>query len=136
MTVIVDPQSSDPALETALVLLGQLRRDEAIALIAERADAESKRTNGEWFGFSATRAGAVPARTLPPRTRCIAMRSERRFLKDAETLLRDPKWQPDWVLDDGSVTDATRKLVEAPASCSSSATCAESQDSGNCGKRE
>ena len=35
--VIADPQSSDPTLETALVLLGQLRREEAIALIRERS---------------------------------------------------------------------------------------------------
>jgi DNA-binding PadR family transcriptional regulator len=107
--VIVDPQSSDAALETALVLLGQLRRDDAIALMSERAtqiEAYERRMI-RLFGDARGRGASAYFAASHAVHR---MRSERRFLKDAETLLRDPKWQPDWVLDDGSVTDAARKL--------------------------
>jgi DNA-binding PadR family transcriptional regulator len=107
--VVVDPQSSDPALETALVLLGQLRRDEAVELIAERtAQVEAyERRMLRLFG-DARRRGASAYFAASHAVHRV--RSERRFLKDAQTLLLDAKWQPDWVLDDGSVTDPTRKL--------------------------
>jgi DNA-binding PadR family transcriptional regulator len=107
--VIADPQSSDPALETALVLLGQLRREEAIVLMRERGiqiEAYERRMI-RLFG-DARRRGA--SAYFAASHAVHRMRSERRFLKDAEALLCDPKWQPDWVLDDGSVTDASRKL--------------------------
>jgi DNA-binding PadR family transcriptional regulator len=107
--VIADPQSSDPALETALVLLGQLRREEAIGLMRERgAQIEAyERRMIRLFG-DARRRGA--SAYFAASHAVHRMRSERRFLKDAEALLRDPKWQPEWVLDDGRVTDASRKL--------------------------
>jgi len=107
--VIADPQSSDPALETALVLLGQLGRDEAIALIAERTSQVEayERRMLRLFG-DARRRGA--SAYFAASHAVHRMRSERRFLKDAYTLLRDPKWEPEWVLDDGSVTDPNRKL--------------------------
>lgn len=107
--VIVDPQSSDPALETALVLLGQLRRDEAVALVAERtAQVEAyERRMIRLFG-DARRRGASAYFAASHAVHRV--RSERRFLKDAQTLLLDPKWQPDWMLDDGCVTDPSRKL--------------------------
>jgi DNA-binding PadR family transcriptional regulator len=107
--VITDPQASDPALETALVLLGQLRRDEALALMNERGvqvEAYERRMI-RLFG-DARRRGA--SAYFAASHAVHRMRSERRFLKDAQTLLSDPKWQPDWVLDDGSVTDDSRKL--------------------------
>jgi DNA-binding PadR family transcriptional regulator len=107
--VIVDPQASDPALETALVLLGQLGREDAIALMSERAkqiEAYERRMI-RLFG-DARRRGA--SAYFAASHAVHRMRSERRFLKDAEALLRDPKWHPDWVLDDGSVTDVARKL--------------------------
>lgn len=107
--VLTDPQSSDPALETALVLLGQLRRDEAIALVAGRsAEVEAyERRMIRLFG-DARRRG--PAAYFAASHAIHRMRSERRFLNDAQALLRDPKWEPDWVLDDGSVIDPARKL--------------------------
>jgi len=107
--VITDPQSSDPALETALVLLGQLGRDEAVALIAERtAQVEAyERRMLRLFG-DARRRGA--SAYFAASHAVHRMRSERRFLKDASTLLSDPKWEPQWVLDDGTVDDPTRKL--------------------------
>ena len=107
--VIVDPQSNDPALETALVLLGQLRRDEAVALVAERtAQVEAyERRMIRLFG-DARRRGASAYFAASHAVHRV--RSERRFLKDAQALLLDPKWQPDWMLDDGSVTDPSRKL--------------------------
>ncbi len=108
-SVIADPQSSDTALETALVLLGQLRREEAAALIAERAtqiEAYERRML-RLFGDARRRGGSAYFAASHAVHR---MRSERSFLKDAQTLLGDPKWQPEWVLDDGSVTDPARKL--------------------------
>lgn len=108
-SVIADPQASDPALETALVLLGQLRRDEAVALAAERAaqvDAYERRML-RLFG-DARRRGA--SAYFAASHAVHRMRSERRFLKDLQALLQDPSWQPDWVLDDGNVTDPARKL--------------------------
>jgi DNA-binding PadR family transcriptional regulator len=107
--VLIDPQSSDAALETALVLLGQLRRDEAIALVTERSrevDAYERRMI-RLFG-DARRRG--PAAYFAASHAVHRMRSERRFLKDAQALLCDPKWEPEWILDDGAVTDAARKL--------------------------
>ncbi len=107
--VIADPQSSDPALETALVLLGQLRRDDAIRLMGERsAQIEAyERRMIRLFGDARGRGASAYFAASHAVHR---MRSERRFLKDAQALLRDPKWHPDWVLDDGGVTDAARKL--------------------------
>jgi DNA-binding PadR family transcriptional regulator len=107
--VIVDPQSSDPALETALVLLGQLSRDEAVALMAERtAQVEGyERRMLRLFG-DARRRGASAYFAASHAVHRV--RSERRFLKDAQALLLDPKWQPDWVLDDGGISDPSRKL--------------------------
>jgi DNA-binding PadR family transcriptional regulator len=107
--VIADPQSSDPAFETALVLLGQLRRDEALALMRERAtEVEAyERRMIRLFG-DARRRGA--SAYFAASHAVYRMRSERRFLKEIEALLCDRKWQPDWVLDDGTITDAARKL--------------------------
>jgi DNA-binding PadR family transcriptional regulator len=108
-SVITDPQASDPALETALVLLGQLRREEAAALVAERvAEIEAyERRMLRLFGDARRRGGSAYFAASHAVHR---MQSERRFLRDAQALLRDPKWQPEWVLDDGNVTDPARKL--------------------------
>ncbi|MGA8576538.1 MAG: helix-turn-helix transcriptional regulator [Candidatus Cybelea sp.] len=100
--VITDVQSSDPALETAFVLLGQLRRDEALALMLERMrEIESQeRRLKRLFGDARGRGGAGYFAAAHAYHR---MRSEHRFLEDAVRRLRDRTWEPKWVLDDGPI---------------------------------
>lgn len=99
--VIVDVQSSDAALETAFVLLGQLRRDEALSLLLERLreieaqERRLKRLFGEARGRGAGYFAAAHAHHR--------MRSERGFLEDAIRKLRDRTWEPKWLLDDGPI---------------------------------
>ena len=38
------------------------------------------------------------------------LRSERRYVTDALELLRNPRWEPQWVLDDGPIVDAARRV--------------------------
>jgi hypothetical protein len=38
------------------------------------------------------------------------LRGERRYLSDTIDLLRDPNWEPEWVLNDGPILDASRKI--------------------------
>ena len=107
--VMCDAQSTDAALETAFVLLGQLGRDEALQLMMDRArEVESQeRRLGRLFGDARKRGGSgyfAAAHTYH------RMQSERRFLQDAIARLRDPKWEPDWVRNDGPVTDPSRQL--------------------------
>ena len=105
--VVVDVQSSDTALETAFVLLGQLPRSDALALMLERMREieDHERRLKRIFGDARERGGAgyFAAAHAYHRTR-----SERRFLEDAVRRLRDRSWQPQWVRDDGPISSATR----------------------------
>jgi DNA-binding PadR family transcriptional regulator len=100
--VITDVQSNDTALETAFVLLGQLRRDEALALMLERMreiegqERRLKRLFGEARGRGAGYFASAHA--------YHRMRSEHRFLQDAVRRLRDRAWEPRWILDDGPIS--------------------------------
>ncbi len=107
--VILDVQAEHAALETALVLLGQLRRDRAKALLAERAEqvAAHERRLERLLGDMRRRAGAA---YLSASHTLHRLRAERRYLADTIDLLEDPKWEPEWVLDDGPVVDASRRV--------------------------
>jgi DNA-binding PadR family transcriptional regulator len=107
--VITDVQSSDAALETAFVLLGQLRRDEALSLMRERMreiEGHERRLK-RLFGEARERGGAGYFAAAHAYHRAG---SERRFLQDAMRRLADQKWEPQWIADDGPITDLSRKL--------------------------
>ncbi|MFZ0031956.1 MAG: PadR family transcriptional regulator [Candidatus Cybelea sp.] len=107
--VLLDVQTEDPALETALVLLGQLKRDAAAELLAQRARniAAHERRLSRLLGDMRQRAGSA---YLSASHTVHRLRSERRYLSDTIDLLRDPRWEPQWVLDDGPVVDPARKV--------------------------
>lgn len=107
-SVILDVQADDPALETALVLLGQLRRDAATKLLAERADliAAHERRLSRLLGDMRERAGSA---YLSASHTLHRLRGERRYLSDTIELLQNPKWEPQWILNDGPIVDARRK---------------------------
>lgn len=103
--VIADVQSSDTALETAFVLLGQLPRTEALALMIERMreiEGHERRLK-RIFGDASARGGAGYFAAAHAYHRA---RSEHRFLEDAVRRLRDRTWQPQWVRDDGPIASA------------------------------
>lgn len=107
--VLLDAQAADPALETALVLLGQLARGEALELLEERSAevARQERRLARLLGDVKRRGGAA---YIGQSHTVHRLRGERTFLKETLALLRDPKWQPDWVQDDGPVVDSSRSL--------------------------
>jgi hypothetical protein len=108
-TVILDVQAEHPALETALVLLGQLRRDQAVELLGERAAniAAHEGRLSRLLGGMRERAGAA---YLSASHTVHRLRGERRYLSDTIDLLRDPHWEPEWVLNDGPIMDSSRKI--------------------------
>ena len=101
--IMTDAQASDAALETALVLLGQLPREEALELVTaragevERQERRLKRIYGEEHGVG--RGGAFTRLRIVHR-----MQSERRYLNEIARLLRDPKWEPNWLASYGDGT--------------------------------
>ena len=107
--VIVDVQAEHAALETALVLLGQLQRERATALLEERASsvAAHERRLSRLIGDMRDRAGSA---YLSASHTLHRLRSERRYVTDALELLRNPRWEPQWVLDDGPIVDAARRV--------------------------
>jgi DNA-binding PadR family transcriptional regulator len=108
--VIIDVQSSDAALETALVLLGQLPRDEALSLMQGRMreiEAHERRLK-RLFGEARERGGAGHFAAAHAYHRA---NSERRFLQDALKRLSDRKWEPNWILDDGPITDVKKVIT-------------------------
>lgn len=107
--VVTDVQADDPTLEIAVVLLGQLPREEARALLAERAKllADQEKRLDRIMGGLASRTGAGYLATL----RTVArLRAESAYLRDAIALLDNEKWDKDWVSDDGPVIDPARVL--------------------------
>jgi len=107
--VMLDVQADHAALETAIVLLGQLSRERAAELLKQRAEnvAAHERRLSRLRGDIRDRSGAA---YLSASFALQRLRGERRYLSDAVALLADPKWEPGWVLDDGPVVDATRKI--------------------------
>jgi DNA-binding PadR family transcriptional regulator len=107
--VILDVQADDPALETALVLLGQLPREAALELLVERerqVAAHERRLSRLW-GDTRRRAGSA---YLSSSHTLARLHAERRYLNDTIALLRDPRWQPSWSGDDGPVVDPARRI--------------------------
>jgi DNA-binding PadR family transcriptional regulator len=107
--VLLDVQAEHAALETALVLLGQLEREAATELLAERArniDAQERRL-ARLLGDMRERAGAA---YLSASHTLHRLRGERRYLNETIELLRDPRWEPGWVQDDGPIVDVSRKI--------------------------
>lgn len=105
--VIADVASSDTALETAFVLLGQLPRSDALALMLERMreiEGHERRLK-RIFGDASARGGAGYFAAAHAYDRA---RGERRFLEDAIARLRDRAWQPQWVRDDGPISSTSR----------------------------
>jgi DNA-binding PadR family transcriptional regulator len=101
--VVADVQSSDTALETAFVLLGQLPRSEALALMLGRMreiEGHERRLK-RIFGDAGSRGGAGYFAAAHAYHRA---RSEHRFLEDAVRRLRDRAWQPQWVRNDDPIS--------------------------------
>lgn len=107
--VMLDVQAEHAALETALVLLGQLSRERAGTLLTQRAEnvAAHERRLSRLRGDIKDRAGAA---YLSASYALHRLRSERSYLSKAIALLEDPRWEPNWVIDDGPVVDASRKM--------------------------
>jgi DNA-binding PadR family transcriptional regulator len=101
--IMTDVQASDVSLETALVLLGQLSREEALELVTiragevERQERRLKRIYGDEHGVG--RGGAFTRLRIVHR-----MQGERRYLEEITRLLRDPKWEPNWLTGNGDRT--------------------------------
>jgi len=107
--IITDTQAPDPALEIAYVLLGQLPRNDALKLLAQRAKhvLEQERRLSRIVGDVEKRSGSG---YLAMSHTVQRLRSEERFLRDSIALLENPKWNAQWVRDDGPVIDPLRKL--------------------------
>src|SRR5579883_444525 len=108
--IVTDVQASDVALETALVLLGQIPRSRALQLVSDRAahveryERRTKRLYGV-DGRAPEGAGAFTRLRIVHR-----LQGERRYLNEIAGLLADPAWEPDWISDDGPVVDSSRKI--------------------------
>jgi DNA-binding PadR family transcriptional regulator len=107
--VLHDPQSSDAALEIALVLLGQLPRTEAAEMLRTRDKelAAQERRIKRLFGDMESRSAAA---YLAGSHAVARVQSERRYLRARLRQLENPRWHPAWVLDDGPVNDPERRL--------------------------
>jgi len=106
---LADVQSSDAALETALVLLGQLPRAEAAALLERRRNALAghEARLGRLWGDVRGRRGAA---SLAASHHVHRLKGERRFVEDAIRRLDDARWSPEWRDDDGAITEPARRL--------------------------
>ena len=105
---LADVQASDAALETALVLLGQLSRSEARALLKRRlkaiADAQA-RLQRLWGDVR----GKQGAGSFASSHHVARLKAERRFVEDAIGRLDDARWSSDWTENDGAISEPTRK---------------------------
>ncbi len=106
---LADVQTGDAALETAMVLLGQLPRAEAIVLLERRlkAIAEHEARLRRLWGDLRGRRGAAALASSHHTSR---LKAERRFAEDAVRRLTNPRWSPEWRDDDGAVSEASRRL--------------------------
>ena len=107
--VLHDPQSNDSAVEIALVLLGQLPRLQATQMLAQRDGelAAQERRIKRLFGDVESRSGPGYLAGMHALQR---VQSERRFLRARLRQMENPRWHPEWVLDDGPVVDPARRL--------------------------
>jgi DNA-binding PadR family transcriptional regulator len=105
---LLDTQADDAALEMAYVLLGQLPRPRALALMTRRRDAVTQLERRLARLLADTAAGGG-AGYLGASHAFSRSRAEQRFLGEAIALLENPKWAPAWQENDGPVS-AGRKL--------------------------
>ena len=107
-STILDVQSPDAALEIAYVLLGQMPRDESLELVEARHEAIAayERRMRRLYGDVVKRGGAA---YLSANRAFGRVRAEQRFLAESIALLRDAKWSPSWMSDDGPI-EADRRL--------------------------
>ena len=106
---LADVQASDVALETALVLLGQLSRREAMALLELRLKAlgeHEARLQRLWGGFRTRRGAAY----LAASHHVQRLKGERRFVDDAIRRLEDQRWSREWTENDGAISEPSRAL--------------------------
>jgi len=104
-----DVQATDAALETALVLLGQLPRREAMTLLKRRLKAivdHEARLQRLWGDVRARRGAAY----LAVSHHVQRLKGERRFVDDALARLDDGRWSSEWSENDGKITEPTRAL--------------------------
>jgi DNA-binding PadR family transcriptional regulator len=107
--VLADVQADDPTLEIALVLLGQISRNQARALLADRSKLirDQEKRLERIVGDVKKRMGAGYLAMLHTFAR---VRAEGKYLRDAIALLDNQKWNADWISDDGAIEDPARKL--------------------------
>ncbi len=101
---IADVQAGDAALETALVLLGQLPRSHAAKLLTARLQAlidHDRRVERLWGDVRERRGAAF----LAASHNAHRLKAERRFVQEAISRLNDTAWSSQWRADDGAVTD-------------------------------
>lgn len=107
--VMHDAQSGDPALEIGFVLLGQLPRTQATHLLVGRNAelAQQEQRVKQFFGDADARSG--PAHIAGSHA-IRRLQSEQLFLRETLRQIQNPRWHPEWLLDDGPVEDPKRKL--------------------------
>lgn len=92
---LCDAQAADATLEVAIVLLGELPREDAIALLMKRRDelTHYERRVKRLFGdMNARSAPGFMAGTHA----LHRLQSEQTFIREMLQLLRNPRWRPDW----------------------------------------
>ncbi|MGZ3529427.1 MAG: hypothetical protein ACXVAO_17280 [Vulcanimicrobiaceae bacterium] len=93
--ILDDIQAPDPTLEIAYVLLGQLPREQAVALLETRAAhvAQQERRLNRLFSADG-RSGSA-------------------YLGASHAAQRMPKWEPQWTVNDGPANDGANALQNA-----------------------
>jgi DNA-binding PadR family transcriptional regulator len=107
--VIHDAQSGDPALEIGFVLLGQIPRAQALRLLVGRKAelARQEQRIQQFFGDADSRSG--PAYIAGSHA-VHRLQSEQRFLREMLKQVENPRWHPEWLMNDGAVLDPRRRL--------------------------
>ncbi len=95
--IVADVQAADPAIEIAYVLLAQLPRAKARAMIAARLQAigDQEKRLSRLFGAGSDRSGGGHLALAHTAAR---LRSEQHFLRESLALFDSKKWHPDWEL--------------------------------------
>jgi DNA-binding PadR family transcriptional regulator len=93
--IICDVQAPDPSVEIAYVLLGQLRRADAVKLLAQRSQkvGEQERRLTRIIGDVQKRRGSG---YLAMSHTVQRLRGEQRFLRESMALLENEKWSAQW----------------------------------------
>jgi len=93
--IVTDVQSPDPAVESALVLLAQLPREQARRMIGERLQAvrDQEKRLSRLFGSDSGRSGGGHLALAHTAAR---LRGEQQFLRESLALFDNRRWHPDW----------------------------------------